>query len=403
MTESAHSLEVREPSEGRDDRRARHPGTGERRWGSARIAGATAIVTLTVLALAAALAFLFEIRTILLWLLVGLILAVALEPGVAWLQRHHWNRVLASLLVSIATIALLVGAVLAVAYPLVFQSDHFIRALPQLFDDLLGAGGSLHFLETRFHILGRASSIGSEQVADFVLGGREQISDLFSKAASSVGAIVTVLTMMVMLLIEGPRAWKTFRDRLIGEERRWAERIGANFLRSTGGYVRGNVAISVVAGTASYIALKILDVPYAETLAVFVAVFDIIPLVGATIAAVVVCVIALATGGLTDCIVLAVFFIVYQQFENNVLQNLVYSKTLALSPLVIFVAALIGATLAGLVGVLLAIPLAAAAWGLAGDLVALHRARDERQGGRTPLVSQPPPDADPAVQPDAEA
>jgi predicted PurR-regulated permease PerM len=100
--------------------------------------------------------------------------------------------------------------------------------------------------------------------------------------------------------------------------------------------------------------------------------------------------------------VLAVFFIVYQQFENNVLQNLVYSKTLALSPLVIFVAALIGATLAGLVGVLLAIPLAAAAWGLAGDLIALHRARDERQGGRRPLVSQPPPDPDLVAQPGAE-
>ena len=395
--------EVTETSEGREDRWGRQPGTGERRWGSSRIAGATAIVTLTVLAIAGTLAFLFEIRTILLWLLVGLILAVALEPGVAWLQRHNWNRVLASLLMSIATIALLVGAVVAVAYPLIFQSDHFIRDLPRLFDDLLGAGGSLHFLETRFHILGRVSSIRSEQVANFVLGGRAQIIDLFSKAASSVGAIVTILTMMVMLLIEGPRMWKMVLDNLIGEERNWAERIGANFLRSTGGYVRGNVAISVVAGTASYIALKILGIPYAETLAVFVAVFDIIPLVGATIAAVVVCIFALAAGGLTDCIVLAAFFIVYQQFENNVLQNLVYSKTLELSPLVIFIAALIGATLAGLVGVLLAIPLAAAAWGLAGDLVALHRARDERRGGRRPLVSQPPPDSDLAAQPDAEA
>ena len=403
MTESAHSREVTEPSEGREDRWARRPGTSERRWGPSRIAGATAVVTLTVLAIAGTLAFLFEIRTILLWLLVGLILSVALEPGVAWLQRHNWNRVLASLLMSIATVALLVGAVLAVAYPLVFQSDRFISDLPRMLTGLFGPGGSLHFLETKLHILSHISSIRSEQVADLVLGGRAQVMSLLSKAASSVGAIVTILTMMVMLLIEGPRAWKTFRDRLIGEERPWAERIGANFLRSTGGYVRGNVAISVVAGTASYITLKILDVPYAETLAVFVAVFDIIPLVGATIAAVVVCIIALATGGLTDCIVLAVFFIVYQQFENNVLQNLVYSKTLALSPLVIFVAALIGATLAGLVGVLLAIPLAAASWGLAGDLIALHRARDERQGGRRPLVSQPPPDSDLAAQQDAEA
>jgi predicted PurR-regulated permease PerM len=394
--------EVTETSDGREDWCGRQPGTGERRLGPSRIAGATAIVTLTVLAIAGTLAFLFEVRTILLWLLIGLILAVALEPGVAWLQRHNWNRVLASLLVSIATMALLVGAVIAVAYLLVFQSDHFIRALPRIFDSLLGDGGSLNFLEMRFHILRRVSSIRSEQVANFVLGGRAQIIDLFSKAASSVGAIVTILTMMVMLLIEGPRAWRMFLDGLIGEERPWAERMGANFLRSTGGYVRGNVAISVVAGTASYIALRILGIPYAETLAVFVGVFDIIPLVGATIAAVVVCIIALAAGGLVDCAVLAVFFIVYQQFENNVLQNLVYSKTLALSPLVIFVAALIGASLAGIVGVLLAIPLAAAAWGLAGDLVALHRARQDSRGGRKPLVTEPPPDSDPAAQPDAE-
>jgi predicted PurR-regulated permease PerM len=374
-----------------------------REWGSSRIAGATVIVTLTVLAAAAVLVLLFEIRTILLWLLVGSILAVALEPGVAWLRRHRCNRVLASLLVSVGTIALLFGVVLAVAYPLVFQSDHFIRDLPRLFDDLLGAGGSLHSLETRFHILRRVSTIRSEQVADFVLGGRAQIIDLFTKAASSVGAIVTILSMMVMLLIEGPRAWRMFLDCLIGEECRWAERIGADFVRSTGGYVRGNAAISVVAGTTSYIALKILGIPYAETLAVLVAVLDIIPLVGATIAAVVVCIFALAAGGLTDAMALAVFFIVYQQFENNVLQNLVYGKVLALSPLVIFLAALIGASLAGIVGVLLAIPLAAAGWALAGDLVAMRRLRDERRGGRTPLLTEPPPDAGRGARPEAKS
>jgi predicted PurR-regulated permease PerM len=388
-----------EDRQDRRDRRLASPDSvAGREWGSSRIAAATATVTLTVLAIAGALTFFFHIRTILLWMLVGLILAVALEPGVSWLQRHRWNRSLASLLVSIATIALLVGAVIAVAYPLVFQSGHFIRALPQLLDSLFGSGGSLHFLETRFHILGHVSSVKSEQVANVVLGGRAQIIGLFTKAASSVGAIVTILTMMVMLLIEGPRARKAVLNTLIGEERRWAERIGANFLRSTGGYVRGNAAISIVAGTASYITLRILHVPYAETLAVFVGVFDIIPLVGATIAAVVVCIVGLAAGGLVDGIVLAVFFIVYQQFENNVLQNLVYSKTLSLSPLVIFIAALIGASLAGIVGVLLAIPLAAAGWGLAGDLIALHRARDERRGGRRPLLTEPPPDEGPGAR-----
>ena len=361
-------------------------------WGSGRIAGATAVVTLTVLAIAGAIGFFFEIRTILLWLLVGLILAVSLEPAVDWLHRHGWNRALASVVVSLATIALLVGVVIAVAYPLVFQSGRFVSDLPHMLTGLFGPGGSLHFLETRFHILSHVSGVKAQDVADQLLGGRAQIMSLLKRAASSVSAIVTILTMMVMLLIEGPRAWRGILGTLVDDERRWLEYMGANFLRSTGGYVRGNAAISVVAGTAAYVVLRILHVPYAETLAVFVAVFDIIPMVGATIAAVVVCMIALATGGLVDCVILAVFFIVYQQFENNVLQNLVYSKTLQLSPLFIFIAALIGATLAGLVGVLLAIPLASAFWGLTSDLIALRRARSERRGGRRPLVTEPPPE-----------
>ena len=104
--------------------------------------------------------------------------------------------------------------------------------------------------------------------------------------------------------------------------------------------MRGNLAISLVAGIASYIVLKIMGVPYAETLAVLVAILDIVPLVGATIGAVIVCIVGFATGGAVDGIVLVVFFVLYQQFENNVLQNVVYSKTVSLSPLVVFIAAL---------------------------------------------------------------
>ncbi len=177
------------------------------------------------------------------------------------------------------------------------------------------------------------------------------------------------------------------------EERTWGERIGENFLRSTGGYVRGNLAISLVAGIASYIVLKIIGVPYAETLAVLVAVLDIIPLVGATIGAVIVCVVGFATGGAVDGIVLVVFFVLYQQFENNVLQNVVYSKTVSLSPLIVFIAALIGAALGGIVGVLIAIPLTSAGWVLARDLIALRRERrTQHEGGPDPVVKRPPPD-----------
>lgn len=218
-----------------------------------------------------------------------------------------------------------------------------------------------------------------------------------TKAASVIAATITTLTIMVMMLIEGPRAWRSILASLTGDELRWAHRIGDNFLRATGGYVRGNLAISLVAGVASYIVFRIIGLPYAETLAVLVGVLDIIPLVGATIAAVIVCIVGFAGSGVIDGIVLVVFFVVYQQFENNVLQNIVYSKTVSLSPLIVFLAALIGASLGGIVGVLLAIPITSAFWVLGRDLLALRRERHARDDeGYAPEGGGGAPQAGPA-------
>jgi predicted PurR-regulated permease PerM len=359
-----------------------------------------AIATLTVIAIIALLFFFVKIRSILLWVLIGIILAIALQPAVGWLVRHRWNRILASLVVSFATIGVLAAAVVAIAWPVVGQSDDFIRALPRLVNSLFGTGGELNFLEVKLHIIERLKSVTPGQVAKVVLGNQGTIVSAVTKAAFVLAATITILTIMVMLLIEGPRGWTSILDSLVGDERKWTARIGENFLRATGGYVRGNLAISLVAGLSSYIVLKILGVPYAETLAVLVAILDIIPLVGATIGAVIVTIVGFASGTAVDGIVLVIFFVAYQQFENNVLQNVVYAKTLTLSPLVVFIAALIGATLAGIVGVLLAIPLASAGWTLGRDLIALRHARHEARmeadgcGESEPLDPGPPPAAE---------
>jgi predicted PurR-regulated permease PerM len=372
---------------------APRPVFGPSEWRASQIIRVTAIVTLTVLVIIGIIEFLSQIRTILLWVVIGVILAIALQPAVGFLVRHRWNRILAALLVSFVTIAALVAVIIVVAYPVVFQADDFIRAMPSLVDNVFGPGGQLHFIETRFQVLERLSSITPEQVTSLLLGNQDTIVTAVTKAASIVAAVITILTIMVMLLIEGPRAWSSILDVMVEGERNWAERIGDNVLRATGGYVRGNLAISFVAGIASYIVLKIMGVPYAETLAVLVAVLDIIPLVGATIGAIIVCIVGFATGGVVDGVVLVVYFVLYQQFENNVLQNIVYSKTVSLSPLIVFVAALVGAALGGIVGVLLAIPITSAAWVLAGDLIALRHARSEQRGGRTSVVDEPPPDS----------
>ena len=255
----------------------------------------------------------------------------------------------------------------------------------------------------RFHVLERIAEVIPERVTSVVLGNQDTIFSAVTKAASIVAATITILTIMVMMLIEGPRAWSSILDAMIAEERTWAERIGDNFLRATGGYVRGNLAISLVG--RRHVVHRAQDHgrplrgdaggPRCRAPCV-------IPLVGATIGAVIVCVVGFALGGAVDGIVLVVFFVLYQQFENNVLQNVVYSKTVALSPLIVFIAALIGAALGGIVGVLLAIPLTSAGWALAKDLIALRRDRADRRGGRKPLATEPPPDAGRDAEPQAQ-
>jgi predicted PurR-regulated permease PerM len=135
--------------------------------------------------------------------------------------------------------------------------------------------------------------------------------------------------------------------------------IADEALRRVGGYVLGNLATSVVAGVTTLIFLEILRVPYAVALALFVAVLDLVPLVGATIAAVIVSAVALFHS-LPVGIATIIFFVIYQQFENYVLVPRIMKRTAEVSPLATVVAALIGGTLLGIVGALLAIPVAAA-------------------------------------------
>jgi len=361
----------------------------------------TAIITLTVLVILGLVLVLIQVHQILLWILVGIILAIALHPAVDWLAGHRVPRVAAALLVSLATIAALVGIFVAVASPVVLQADDFIRELPAIVRSIFEPGGELRFFEERFHVVKRLTAISPTDVANALLGSQDAIVGAVTRAASFLAATITILVIMVMLLIQGSRAWTAILASMVGEERVWAARIGQDFLRAVGGYVRGNLAISVIAGLSSYVLLRILDVPYAETLAVMVAVLDVIPLVGALIAMAIVTIVGFATGGATDGIILLVFFIAYQQFENNVLQNIVYSKTVSLSPLVVFIAVLIGAGLAGIIGVLLAIPLASAAWTLGTDLLALRQARHAAAADLTRRVTTTGPESGPEREPEA--
>jgi predicted PurR-regulated permease PerM len=127
--------------------------------------------------------------------------------------------------------------------------------------------------------------------------------------------------------------------------------------RSTAGYVAGNLLISLIAGVTTTLVLLLLGVPYAVALGLIVAILDLIPLAGATLAAIIIAIVAFLHS-IVAGIVVVVFFVIYQQIENHLLQPVVYGRTVQLSPLAVLVSVLMGAELAGVLGALAAIPVA---------------------------------------------
>jgi predicted PurR-regulated permease PerM len=144
------------------------------------------------------------------------------------------------------------------------------------------------------------------------------------------------------------------------------ERVGHEIYRTISGYVTGNLLISLVAGVVATAVLFGVGSDYAVALGLVVAVLDLIPLAGATLAAIVVTTVILVDTDWIRALIVLCFFIGYQQFENHVLQPLVYGRTVQLSPLAVLCAVLVGAELAGILGALVAIP-------IAGSLLAITR------------------------------
>jgi predicted PurR-regulated permease PerM len=173
-----------------------------------------------------------------------------------------------------------------------------------------------------------------------------------------IAATITIVVLTFFMLLEGPRWVERFYALLPeSSQPRW-RRIGKDVYATVGGFVAGALTIALVAGITSALLLTALSVSYAIALGLVVSLLDLIPLAGATIASVLVTTVAVLDRGWAIGLIVLVWFIVYQQVENHALYPLIYSRTVALSPLTILVAVLIGASLAGVLGALAAIPIA---------------------------------------------
>jgi predicted PurR-regulated permease PerM len=312
----------------------------------------------TIIAVAVALEIVWIARHVLTWILISLFLALALNPAVEWFQRRGLRRRgVAAALTYLLTLAFFVAIGFLFIPTLVNQVNDFVQKLPDYAHDITHGRGRLGFLETKYHIQERIEAAIKDGGASKVLGLSGAAVSIAKGVITIVVATVTIAFMTFFMLLEGP-AWM---DRFYGflperSQQRW-RKVGHDIYRTVGGYVTGNLLISLIAGGLTTIVLLIMGVPYAVALGLIVAILDLIPLAGATIAAILIGVVAFLHS-IPAGIVVVIFFIVYQQVENHLLQPVIYGRTVQLSPLAVLISILIGAELAGILGALAAIPVA---------------------------------------------
>jgi predicted PurR-regulated permease PerM len=295
-------------------------------------------------------------RSVLVLIVIALFLAIGLNPTVEWLTARNMRRGLAIAIVFFAVIGAFVGFGFAVVPPVVEQSNAFVKELPTYLDDLR-RNPTVRQFDEDYGVIERAQKyVTSGELGQRAFGGLLGVGRVVLNA---VFGALTILIMTLYFLAALP-SMKRQAYRLVPASRR--ERVtllGDEVLARTGQFVSGALTVAFIAAFTSYMFLSIVDMPYAIALAVFVGLLDLIPLVGATIAAIVVSLIGFtqSAGVGIACII---FYVAYQQFENYVVYPHVMRRAVDVPAPVTVVAVLLGGALLGIVGALIAIPVAAA-------------------------------------------
>ena len=301
-----------------------------------------------VLAFSIVVSLLDTVRTVIVWFGIALFLAIVLNPLVAFTER--WMRRPAAVVVVFIVFVVGLLAVLAMLVgPFVTQVDNIVADAPHA-ADRIAKNPLIHRLDQEYNIVDKAKEHASE-LPTVAFGAAGSV-------ISGVTETVTVLFLAAFILFELPRMTEVLLSQMRPAGAHRAREIGAHINRSVGGYVVGNLFISVIAGVVATATVWVLGVPYALTLGVVVAIGDLVPLVGATLASIIVVATAYFTQGTTAAIIVFVVVMVYQQIENHVIQPIVYRHTVQIPSLVVLLAVLAGASVLGIVGALVAIPIA---------------------------------------------
>lgn len=298
----------------------------------------------------------YAVRQILVLTVVAAFLAVGLDPAVRLLSRRI-GRGKAVAVVLLVVVAFVAGFFASVTPPLVRQTQSLARSIPTYAQELSERSEQFRDIDERYGVRERLRSTVNDlpSLAGRSVGG---VLGVARSIASGFFSALTVLILMTYFLLDLPKIITGAGKLVSRSRRRRFEELSLPVFERISGYILGNLAISLVAGIVSFIGLSLLGVPYALPLAMWVAIADLIPMIGATLGAVV-CVIVAFFASIFTGIGTLIFFAIYQQVENYVVAPRVMKRAVDISPAAVILAALIGGSLLGFVGALLAIPMAA--------------------------------------------
>lgn len=301
-------------------------------------------------------------------------LAIALNAPVHWIAEHlpgkrKGSRTIGTAVSFLIVIAFLAGFLASLVPPLVRQTTNFIQAAPSIVENVRDENSGLGNFVRRYNLEDQVDKFSSQLSDRLQNVGSGAVSGV-TKVSGSIFSMLTILVLTFMMLIEGPRWMQLFKGMLPKNRRSHADSLIDDMYRVVKGFVNGQVLLAAIAAIMILVPLLILDISYPVALMVIVFICGLIPLVGHTIGAVIVSVVALFTSPVAAAIILLYYFL-YQQIENYVIQPRVQANSTNMSPLLVFGSVIVGVSFGGLLGGLVAIPVAGSLRVLAVDY--LHR------------------------------
>ena len=314
-----------------------------------------------------------ELSRILAWLAVAGFFTVVLAPAVDGVQqRLRLRRGLATALVFFTGLLVVVGLLFIFIRPVVEQVSGFVDDLPDRVEEARDGRGPVGGLVKRFD-LDRYLDENEDRIQEALRGAGTPALGVARQVFNGILAFVTILVLTFLMLLRGPELTAGILSLIPDRHRERVRLVSADAAKAVSGYMIGNFLISIIAGLATYVFVLIVGLPSPEVLALWVAFADLIPMVGATLGAIPAVLVAFLQSTPIGIATL-IFFIVYQQFENHVLQVTVMSRTVDVNPLTVLVSVLAGIELFGFLGALLAIPVAGVIQ------VIVRNVYDERRG-----------------------